>query len=247
MKWSLIVTLCVILGTAGTASASVLGSGTMTGTPLAYGSDSVTLHWERDSVSIGGVSGLDEIKITIASINAAAQNVITVGGLPSPDPAAGVANFVASTGGQISLSSATGSWFGNTASYASSGLAAPQSYVNMASATAGLGEGRTPGSPVPTTFASNMDFGDAGVFTEKGYNEFHGTWADSSLTPGSLLADIFVSNGANITFTGGLGLQGGEFLSGSVSTTATAPEPSTLVLLASGLIGLAAYAWRKRK
>jgi hypothetical protein len=33
-----------------------------------------------------------------------------------------------------------------------------------------------------------------------------------------------------------------------VTATPTAtPEPSTLVLLASGLIGLLAYAWRKRK
>jgi hypothetical protein len=32
-----------------------------------------------------------------------------------------------------------------------------------------------------------------------------------------------------------------------VSTPAPTPEPSTLVLLASGLVGLLAYAWRKRK
>ena len=70
----------------------------------------------------------------------------------------------------------------------------------------------------------------------------------SGIVSGGTLATFYVTTGANITFTGQIGLSGGELIPVTFSTSAAPiPEPSTLVLLASGLIGLLAYAWRKRK
>ena len=50
----------------------------------------------------------------------------------------------------------------------------------------------------------------------------------------------------NIVFVGAAG-NGTPILSAWQVRNVTAPEPSTLALLAGGLIGLVAYAWRKRK
>ena len=51
-------------------------------------------------------------------------------------------------------------------------------------------------------------------------------------------------SGDEVTFAvDGVHLASGEYTLG----VASVPEPGTLVLLATGLIGLLAYAWRKRK
>jgi len=66
------------------------------------------------------------------------------------------------------------------------------------------------------------------------YCVFSGLTADSL---GQIAGDMYTWN----AYQGALdGLQ-------IVGTFATTPEPGTLVLLVSGLIGLACYAWRKRK
>jgi hypothetical protein len=77
-----------------------------------------------------------------------------------------------------------------------------------------------------------------------------GVWQGTGLAANKNLAFMYVTPGTNLTFTGQITLSP---TSGSASseyvtfTTTPAPEPSSLVLLASGLIGLAAYAWKKRK
>ena len=53
----------------------------------------------------------------------------------------------------------------------------------------------------------------------------------------------FVVQGTSLTATG---FETHLDAVGSIVFTST-PEPSTLVLLASGLIGLLCYAWRKRR
>jgi hypothetical protein len=56
-------------------------------------------------------------------------------------------------------------------------------------------------------------------------------------------ASAISSNGKYIVGYGTVGSQNHAFL----LTAVAAPEPSTLLLAASGLVGLVAYAWRKRK
>ena len=61
----------------------------------------------------------------------------------------------------------------------------------------------------------------------------------------SRTAWLYITPGADVTFTGELVFatdSGTQTLSGSFSTV---PEPSTLLLAASGLAGLLCYAWRK--
>ena len=63
----------------------------------------------------------------------------------------------------------------------------------------------------------------------------------------NLIADLFVTASTqNVEFQGGFGYDTtGHYT--DVVFAMTTPEPSTFALLASGLIGLLCYAWRKRK
>jgi len=67
---------------------------------------------------------------------------------------------------------------------------------------------------------------------------------------------LYVGTGAGVTFAGswsngtnpngGWGFNLSQSMGGSF-TIPPIPEPSTLLLLASGLVGLLCYAWRKRR
>lgn len=64
----------------------------------------------------------------------------------------------------------------------------------------------------------------------------------------TLLGNFFVTPGGNFNYVGQLGFTfGGGTLVNAKFDTLSTPEPSTLLLLVSGLLGLAAYAWKKRK
>ncbi|MEN6457405.1 MAG: PEP-CTERM sorting domain-containing protein [Thermoguttaceae bacterium] len=64
----------------------------------------------------------------------------------------------------------------------------------------------------------------------------------------SLLGHIAVTKGADVSFSGVIGYAYGAGYEETIAfTSQTVPEPSTLALLGAGLVGLAAYAWRKRK
>jgi len=87
------------------------------------------------------------------------------------------------------------------------------------------------------------------------FTSFQGSWYtnDAPLSVGSTIADLFVPAGwtpsptSVLTYQGVLGFSyGGGHTQNAEIVTAT-PEPATLVLLASGLVGLLAYAWKKRK
>ena len=63
-------------------------------------------------------------------------------------------------------------------------------------------------------------------------------------TPGFGVARYMVGNSAPSSFTDPMGV----FLAGaSLSTPGVVPEPSAVVLLVTGLIGLLAYAWKKHR
>ncbi len=71
---------------------------------------------------------------------------------------------------------------------------------------------------------------------------------------GDILAKIYVTTGTNVTYNGLLGLDTLNSVGGSFESIPyvgppppPVPEPSTLALLVSGMIGLLAYAWKKRK
>jgi len=94
----------------------------------------------------------------------------------------------------------------------------------------------TIGTWMPDAKLSNVETTDP-VLTGIGYDT-------------TLLAQLWVKPGTNVTFTGnpawgGWGYSGSLNLAGSFDTAT--PEPSTIVLAASGLIGLLCYAWRKRR
>ncbi len=78
-----------------------------------------------------------------------------------------------------------------------------------------------------------------------------GDWytANTPLSGTNNLAIIYVTTGANsaVSYSGQLSMAYDGGTVPSVSFSTAVPEPSSLALLVSGLIGLAAYAWKKRK
>jgi hypothetical protein len=84
----------------------------------------------------------------------------------------------------------------------------------------------------------------------------YGSWftGGTGLGTNGLLASVFVTTNANVSFhstlnsdrsaIGGIDISGVQFQG---DFTTGIPEPSTLFLVASGLVGLLCYAWRKRR
>jgi hypothetical protein len=85
-----------------------------------------------------------------------------------------------------------------------------------------------------------LNFGGVDTLTPS-----RGGWANYTSDPITLTAGTHTLKFANVVETANLGLSA-AIDTVSVNTTA-APEPSTVVLLLTGLVGLSAYAWRKRK
>jgi hypothetical protein len=88
------------------------------------------------------------------------------------------------------------------------------------------------------------------------YSAFGNTWfsgdVDAFLPVGSVIGALFVTKNWTSIFFEDYNPEnpakiGGRQFVKAFETITIVPEPSTLLLLAGGLVGLLAYAWRKRK
>lgn len=113
---------------------------------------------------------------------------------------------------------------------------APNSYCGFYSiATAGVDWSRT---------GEGTNYSD--MLSGAWYTQDNSNW----IGVGETMAVMYVTKGAGVSYNGEIGVSlynvGSETKAYEFSL-APVPEPSTFALLACGLIGLLAYAWRKRK
>ena len=225
MKRLLILGVCIVMGSALTARASVMPFGTFT-----KGGESVAVDYTRTAQS-GALAGLDLVILSVDSINGAGSSLIN--GMVS----AGVGNptFTGLNGSYMYICDPGTVYITNSLP----AFTAPGSYINFDSVAGAFAGTLKSGAPVYA----------ATVGAVHGYSEWSaGVFTNGAGTGvGGTLAAIYVPNNGNFQLVGGLSLLDGNVLTGSGMTTSDIPEPTTLALLATGLVGLLAYAWRKRK
>ena len=226
MKRFLILGVCIVMSSALTARASVMPFGTFT-----KGGESVAVDYTR-TAQTGALAGLDLVILSVDSINGAGSS--SINGMVS----AGVGNptFTGLNGSYMYICDPGAVYITNAFP---ANFTAPGSYVNFDSVSGAFAGTLKSGAPAyAATLGAVHGYSEwsAGVFT-----------TGAGIGVGGTLAAIYVPNNGNFQLVGGLSLQDGNVLTGSGMTTSDIPEPTTLALLATGLVGLLAYAWRKRR
>ena len=222
MKRVLILSACIVMSSALIARAGVMPFGTFT-----KGGESVAVNYTR-TAQTGPLTGLDLVTLSVHSIDGAGSS--SINGMVS----AGVGNptFTGLNGSYMYICDPGPVYIYNSLP----AFTAPGSYINFDSVSGAFAGTLKSGAPVfAATVGAVHGYSEwsAGVFT-----------TGAGLGVGGTLAAIYVPNNGDFQLVGGLSLQDGNVLTGS---GATVPEPTTLALLATGLVGLLAYAWRKRR
>ena len=275
MKRVLILSMCVLLCGASSASASTL-AGVLSD---AYG-DYVTVNYTVTPILVLTNHHVDEVDFTISAMQGTGADWVTgiSGGGIYGNSGGGVFSTVG--GGYIALSTSTSLWAPDAATNIGvnpTGFPVPGSWVNLDSYTTGANR---------TGSGSNIaGVTSTGLTGIKGYTSFQGAWSsfpndnpqyeydddddqvyNDDNTPvilgyapqfpkvGDILATIYVTTGTKVQYNGLIGLDNGNAVGGTFENVPyvgplppPVPEPSTLALLVSGMIGLLAYAWKKRK
>jgi hypothetical protein len=97
-----------------------------------------------------------------------------------------------------------------------------------------------------TQVATNNNFGVASGFQKVAWNpeDYSVSLANVNDSATRTFGIRWATSGTDYRYGDGLEISGRVNL---VYDAATVPEPASVVLLASGLVGLLAYAWRKRQ
>jgi hypothetical protein len=93
----------------------------------------------------------------------------------------------------------------------------------------------------PTSTSLNPDWSASGIYHN---------WTQPAVGPTTCVLDTTApgwTNSGGIQYVGFESIEGGSDISNFKLTMTTTPEPSSLLLLALGLVSLLAYAWQERK
>jgi hypothetical protein len=248
MRGSLILSMCIVLLGAMVAQAEVV--------PIVTGDLTVgDLGYTRVQNAYG--SSLDEIDIYMAAPIVTGQKLQLLEGDWTATPGAGIGlvQTYTTTVKPIVTYSDWKAFTGNTAANAAASSVYYPSSVRF-------DVPNIPNGAAPDFWNETGYLGIAEGTPM--YNHIAGSWTTLApgtygMTTGSMVAQMFVTHGAGLTFnshwgnpgsytTGGWGFTGSIIKAGNFTIPElVVPEPSTLLLMASGLVGLLCYAWRKRR
>jgi hypothetical protein len=238
MRLSVILGICVVLCGAMVADASII-PGNNDGYNLTFSANVTTFNASFDRVDLymtgllgpaTAGTGINIIEGTWSMVGGGTYNLASDAAIAGYSGDIGPKTWVDFTDSGLGAS--------GLALLAPYGQVGPCSFIGFASSANWLGTGRpTEAGEAYPWFAANWNSGGSSYIAPG--------VADTATTR---FARFYVPTGTatHILFTGKIGFNygGGTVESGTLSFV---PEPGTVALLISGVVGLAVYAWRKRK